>query len=132
MHFKTQQKRAFWIVLRVESLILGHVNAKLFRNVIRACAFWKCALKPCMGQSARTAQWEQNITLQRADPDRDWKGVCNTCECTQFKSRSQSRFGSRSKTSFGTWFVLMWTQPLSLFTSNFNVNFRKWLQTCKC
>ena len=31
----------------LESLILGHVNAKLFRNVIRACAFWKCALKPC-------------------------------------------------------------------------------------
>ena len=29
-----------------------------FRNVIRACAFsfWKCALKPCMRQSARTAQ----------------------------------------------------------------------------
>ena len=29
------------------------LNAKLFRNVIRACAFWKCALKPCMGQSAQ-------------------------------------------------------------------------------
>ena len=39
--FETQ-KRAFWIVIRVESLILGHENAKLFRNVIRACAFWKC------------------------------------------------------------------------------------------
>ena len=23
------------------------MNAKLFRIVIRACAFWKCALKPC-------------------------------------------------------------------------------------
>ena len=45
-----------WIVIRVESLILGHVNAKLFRNVIRACAFWKCVLQPCMGQSAWTAQ----------------------------------------------------------------------------
>ena len=76
-----------------------HVNAKLFRNMICACAFWKCALKPCMGQSARTAQYEQNITSQCADPDRDWEGVCNQC-----MSRSQSRFGSQSKTSFGTWF----------------------------
>ena len=50
------KKGAFWIVIRVESLILGHVNTKLFRNVIHACAFWKCTLKPCMGQSARTAQ----------------------------------------------------------------------------
>ena len=75
-------KRAFWIVIRVESLILGHVNARLFRNVIRACAFWKCALKPCMGQLARTAQWEQNITSQCAEPDRDWEGICNACECT--------------------------------------------------
>ena len=31
----------------------GLVNAKLFRNVIHACAFWKCALKPCMGQSVQ-------------------------------------------------------------------------------
>ena len=45
--FWNAKKRAFWIVIRLESLILGHVNAKLFRNVIRACAFWKCALKPC-------------------------------------------------------------------------------------
>ena len=54
------EKRAFWIGIRLESLILGHVNAKLFRNVIRACAFWKCALKPCISawvnQRARTAQ----------------------------------------------------------------------------
>ena len=42
-HFETRKKRAFWIVIRLESLILGHVNAKLFRNVIRACAFLKCA-----------------------------------------------------------------------------------------
>ena len=41
-------------MIRLESLILGHVNAKLFRNVIRACAFWKCALKPCI--SARVNQ----------------------------------------------------------------------------
>ena len=47
--FWNAKKEAFWIVIRVESLIWGHVNAKLFRNVIRACAFWKCALKPCMG-----------------------------------------------------------------------------------
>ena len=79
---KREKRRAFWIVIRVESLILGHLNAKLFRNVIRACAFWKCTLKPCMGQSARTAQWEQNITSQYADPDRDWEGVCNACERT--------------------------------------------------
>ena len=39
-------------------------------------------LKPCMGQSAQTAQWEQNITSQCADPDRDWEGVCNACERT--------------------------------------------------
>ena len=51
------------------------VNAKLFRYVIRACAFWKCALKPCMGQSARTAQEEQNITSQCADPVRNWDGL---------------------------------------------------------
>ena len=57
-------------------------NAKLFRNVIHACAFWKCALKPCMDQSGRTAQWEQNITSQCADPDRGWEGVCNACERT--------------------------------------------------
>ena len=80
--FWNTKKGAFWIVIRVESLILGHVNAKLFLNVIRACAFWKCALKPCMGQSARTAQWEQNITSQCADPDRDWDGVCDACERT--------------------------------------------------
>ena len=56
---------------------------KLFRNMIRACAFWKF-WKPCMcmGQSARTAQWEQNITSQCADPDRDWEGICNACERT--------------------------------------------------
>ena len=35
-----------------------------------------------MGQSARTAQWEQNITSQCADPVRDWLGVCNACERT--------------------------------------------------
>ena len=81
MHF-WNAKNAFWIVIRVESLILGHVNAKLFRNVIRACAFWKCALKPCMVQSARTAQWEQNITSQCTDPDHDWERVCNACERT--------------------------------------------------
>ena len=34
-------------------------------------------LKPCMGQSAQIAQWEQNITSQCADPDCDWEGVCN-------------------------------------------------------
>ena len=39
-------------------------------------------LKPCMGQSARTAQYEKNITSQCADPDRDWEGVCNACERT--------------------------------------------------
>ena len=38
-------------MIHVESLILGDVNAKLFRNVIRACTFWKCALKAYMGQS---------------------------------------------------------------------------------
>ena len=38
-HFETRQKRAFWIVIRLESLILVHVNAKLFQNVIHACAF---------------------------------------------------------------------------------------------
>ena len=64
--FWNAKKRVFWIVIRVESLILGHVNAKVFRNMIRACAFWKCTLKPCMGQSARTAQWEQNFTSQCA------------------------------------------------------------------
>ena len=42
-----REKMGVWIVIRLESLILGHVNAKLFRNVIRACAFRKCALKPC-------------------------------------------------------------------------------------
>ena len=47
MRFETHKKSVFWIMIRVESLILGHVNAKLFRNAIRACAFWKCALKPC-------------------------------------------------------------------------------------
>ena len=47
--FETRKKRAFWIVIRQESMILPFVNAKLFRNVIRACAFWKYALKPCMG-----------------------------------------------------------------------------------
>ena len=48
-----------------------------FGIVIRACAFWKCALKPCMGQSARTAQEEQNkiITSQCADPVRNWDGL---------------------------------------------------------
>ena len=44
-----------------------------------------CILEICaeaMGQSARSAQWEQNITSQCADPDRDWEGVCNACERT--------------------------------------------------
>ena len=45
--FETRKKWAFWIVICVESLILGHVNAKFFWNVICACAFWKCALKQC-------------------------------------------------------------------------------------
>ena len=45
--FWNAKKREFWIGIRVESLILGHVNAKVFRNVICACAFWKCTLKPC-------------------------------------------------------------------------------------
>ena len=56
MRFETRKKRAFWIVIRLESLILGHVNAKLFRNVIRACAFKKMraeAMHKRMGQSAR-------------------------------------------------------------------------------
>ena len=42
------KKGFFWIVIRLESLILGHVNTKLFRNMIRACAFKKCRLKPCI------------------------------------------------------------------------------------
>ena len=33
-----REKRAFWIVIRVGTLILGHVHTKLFRNVIRLCA----------------------------------------------------------------------------------------------
>ena len=37
--FEMRKKKAFWIMIRLESLILGHVNAKLFRNMIRACAF---------------------------------------------------------------------------------------------
>ena len=64
-------------MIRLESPILGHVNAKLFRNVcilkMRAAAMHKR-----MGQSAQ----EQNITSQCADPDRDWEGVYNASEHT--------------------------------------------------
>ena len=70
MRFETRKKRAFWIVIRLESLILGHVNAKLFRNVIHACAFKKMcaeAMHKCMGSiSARGLR-----SMQCADPDRD-------------------------------------------------------------
>ena len=64
--FWNAKKGAFWIVIRLESLILGHVNAKLFWNVIRACAFWKCALKPRMGQSTRTAQYRNKMLPRSA------------------------------------------------------------------
>ena len=37
--FEMRKKGRFWIVIRLESLILDHVNAKLFRNAIHACAF---------------------------------------------------------------------------------------------
>ena len=128
-----------------ESLILAHVNAKLFqirvlKRVLKrekkgvldrdpprmpeadsktcerkglserdSCV---CILKmraeaihKCMGQSARAdcAGVKYYLAVRRS-PDRDWEGAYNACECTWFKSRSQSRFGSWSKTSFGTWF----------------------------
>ena len=55
-------------------------------SCVGACAFLKCALKPCISawvnQRARTAHYEQNITSQCADPDRDSEGVCNACERT--------------------------------------------------
>ena len=62
------------------------------------------AMHKRMGQSARAdcAVGAKYITSQCADPDRDSEGVCNACERTEFKSRYQSRFGSRSETSFGT------------------------------
>ena len=51
--FWNTQKRAFWIVIPLESLILGHVNAK------------KIALKPCISawvnQCTRTAQYRNKI-----------------------------------------------------------------------
>ena len=37
--FWNAKRRAFWIVIRLERLILPFVNAKLIRNMIRACAF---------------------------------------------------------------------------------------------
>ena len=77
----------FWIVIRVESLILGHVNAKHFWNVIRACACFKMraeAMHKRMGQSARAdcAVGAKLLPSQCADPDRDWEGVYNACERT--------------------------------------------------
>ena len=63
----------------IESLILELVNAKLFRNVIRACAFKKCAhdaMHKRMGQSARAdCAVEAKYHSQCAYPDRDWEGV---------------------------------------------------------
>ena len=66
---KALSNQAFWkrILICVERGVLDRDlrrkpdsedmwTAKLFRNVICACVFWKCALKPCMGQSARTVQ----------------------------------------------------------------------------
>ena len=45
---------------------IGHVNAKLFRNVIRACAFWKCALKPCMTRVNQRGLRSGNKILPRS------------------------------------------------------------------
>ena len=61
-----REKRAFWIVIRVESPILGYVNAKLFWNVIRACAFWKCALKPCIWVNQRGLRSRNKILPRSA------------------------------------------------------------------
>ena len=53
----TLQKGALWIMIRLESLILRHVNAKLFREVNYARAYLSemnaFAMHKHMGQSAR-------------------------------------------------------------------------------
>ena len=83
--FWNAEKRAFWIVIRLESLILGHVNAKLFRNVIRACAFLKMraeAMHKRMGQSARAdyaVGAKYYLAVRRSW---SWLGRCLQCMWT--------------------------------------------------
>ena len=50
------KKKAFWIVICLESLILRHVNAKLSERDSCVCMFKMCAeaMHKRMGQSART------------------------------------------------------------------------------
>ena len=99
--FETRKWGRFGLWSAWRAWFWGHVNAKLFRNVIRgirACAFWRCALKLHAWVNQRGLRSRNKLfTSQCADPVRDWDGVCNACERTYFKSRTQSGSGSRSK-----------------------------------
>ena len=85
--------QAFWIVIRLECLILPFVNAKLFQNVIHACAFWKCALKPCMGKSAQYIGTKYLAVRRSCFVIRTAVAMLVNA---QFKSRTQSRSGFRN------------------------------------
>ena len=103
--FETRKKRAFWIVICLESLILGHVNAKLFRNVIRACAFKKMraeAMHKRMVQSARAdcaVGAKYDLAVRRSW---SWLGKCLQCMWTHVVQITiPITFWIAS---FGTWF----------------------------
>ena len=85
------EKRAFWIVIPLESLDSDDLWTHSFFGM--------------------------NITSQCADPVRDRDGGYNACERTWFKSQTQSGSGSRSKMAFGTWFAPLRTGPRTPFQS---------------
>ena len=103
--FWNAEKRAFWIMIRIESLILGHVNAKFFRNVIRVCVHF--------GNARWSHAWVIQHWLRSGNKyylavRRSWSWLGRRLQCMWTHVVQITR----SKTSFGTWFVLMWTGPV--------------------
>ena len=48
-----RKKGAFWIMIHLESLILRTWERKALSECDSCVHIWKCALKPCMGQSVQ-------------------------------------------------------------------------------
>ena len=96
--FEMQKKGYFGSWSTWKAWFWGLVNAKLFRNVICACAFWKFVLKPCMGQSVnqRSIGTEYYLAVRRSSL---WSGavveICLWMHIVQIKNPIRKRIVKR-------------------------------------
>ena len=74
------QRIVFWIVIRLESLILRTCEHKALSERDLCVRILEMHVEAMHGSIC--AVLEQNITSQCADPVHDRDGNCNACECT--------------------------------------------------